>query len=190
MPELKHARWEAFAQNYAVMHNATQAALRTGYSAKTARNIGYNLLQRPAISERVHEIVKSKWAAVHMDGDEIIARLSRLARVDVRDVLSDDGALLDPKALTDQGAAAIAGVEVQEIWEGKGKSKKKVGQVSKVKLRDPTAALRMLAEMHKLLRVPGEGADALAGAIAERMQQRRQVRADIIEDAIPVEKKP
>jgi phage terminase small subunit len=178
---LQNKRWEEFAQAYAVSHNATQAALKAGFSPPSAGRLGYKLLQKDEVNQRVREIVSTRWKKIHMDGDEILARLSRLARVDIRDVMTDDGTLLDPKSLTDQGAAAIAGLEVLEQFEGNGKAKKKVGTVTKVKLRDPTAALRMLAEMHKLLRAPGEGADALAGAIAERMQQRRTVRADIIE---------
>lgn len=185
MPALSRPRFETFALCYANSRNAAQSAIQAGYSARTARRIGYSLLQRPEVSARVDEITRERWTKIHMDGDEVVARLSRLARVDVRDVMSDEGALLDPNALTDQGAAAIAGIEVLEQWEGKGKNRKKVGQVAKVKLRDPTPALRMLAEMHKLLRQPGEGMDALAGAIAERMQARRTQRAVVVDEERP-----
>jgi phage terminase small subunit len=186
MPALRNLKWEEFALAYANDRNASRAALKAGYTPSHAGNAGFRLTKNAEIMARVQEIISERWRAHHMEGDEIIARLSRLARVDVRDVMSDEGALLDPNALTDQGAAAIAGIEVLEQWEGKGKNRRKVGQVAKVKLRDPTPALRMLAEMHKLLRQPGEGMDALAGAIADRMQARRTQRVVVADDpALP-----
>lgn len=179
-------QWEAFAQARASGMSLTQAALTAGYVATSAPFQGPKLAQIPSVRDRIAEIVKERWQQEHMGADEILTRMARLARADVRDVMTDDGALLDPKSLTNQGAAAIAGIEIVEQWEGKGKARKKVGQVAKVKLRDPTPALRMLAEVAKLLKQPGEGMDALAGAIAERMASRRQARQVVeAEDATP-----
>ena len=50
------AKQEKFCNEYLVDLNATQAAIRAGYSAKTAHVIGQENLRKPAIAERVAEL--------------------------------------------------------------------------------------------------------------------------------------
>ena len=52
---------EAFAIEYLKDKNATQAAIRAGYSAKTAASIAYELLEKPDIREFIGQ--KQKEAA-------------------------------------------------------------------------------------------------------------------------------
>ncbi len=144
-------------------------------------------MSNPAITQRIDALVQRKWAAEAMTGGEIIARLARIARVDVRDVFDERGAFRAPQTLSDQGAAAIAGVESAEITAGSGDDQRVIGTVQKVKLRDPLPALKALAEIGGLIRRNGEGMDALAGAIADRMQSRRQDRLQDVQDVTPRE---
>lgn len=44
---------QRFVAEYLTDSNATQAAIRAGYSAKTAEQIGYQLLQKPSVREAV-----------------------------------------------------------------------------------------------------------------------------------------
>ena len=44
---------QAFVREYAIDRNATQAATRAGYSAKTAEQLGYQLLQKPSVIEAI-----------------------------------------------------------------------------------------------------------------------------------------
>lgn len=131
---------------------------------------------------RIDFLVQRAWAAESMSAGEVVARLARLARVDVRDVFDENGQFRAPQTLSDQGAAAVAGVESMEITSGTGENQRTVGVVQKVKLRDPLPALRALAEIGGLIKRGGEGMDALAGAIAERMQGRRQARVQDVTD--------
>ncbi|MDU3076853.1 MAG: terminase small subunit [Mixta calida] len=50
------AKQEKFCQEYLVDLNATQAAIRAGYSAKTARSVGCENLTKPDISARIAEL--------------------------------------------------------------------------------------------------------------------------------------
>lgn len=50
------AKQEKFCNEYLVDLNATQAAIRAGYSAKTARNVGCENLTKPYISARIAEL--------------------------------------------------------------------------------------------------------------------------------------
>lgn len=58
MAELKNKKHERFAQEYLVDYNATAAAIRTGYSKRSARSTGSELLTKPDILARVHELQK------------------------------------------------------------------------------------------------------------------------------------
>ena len=44
---------ERFVQEYLIDLNATQAAIRAGYSAKTAEQQGYQLLQKPSVQAAI-----------------------------------------------------------------------------------------------------------------------------------------
>ena len=72
-----------FVNEYLRDFNATQAALRSGYSKKTARSIGAENLTKPdvwaAIKSRVDEKV--------MGVDETLTRLSDMARGDIADLM-------------------------------------------------------------------------------------------------------
>lgn len=51
-----NAKQERFCQEYLVDLNATQAAIRAGYSSKTARSVGNENLTKPDISSRIAEL--------------------------------------------------------------------------------------------------------------------------------------
>lgn len=54
MAALTHKQ-EKFVQEYLLDLNATQAAIRAGYSPKTARSVGSENLSKPDIAERIEE---------------------------------------------------------------------------------------------------------------------------------------
>ena len=49
-------RQEKFCREYVVSYNATQAAIKAGYSEKTARSMGSENLTKPDILARVREL--------------------------------------------------------------------------------------------------------------------------------------
>lgn len=73
------AKQEAFAIEYLKDKNATQAAIRAGYSAKTARSIACEMLARPDIQEfvRAKQDEARKNATVTVDG--IVDQLREIA---------------------------------------------------------------------------------------------------------------
>jgi len=73
-------RQKRFVEEYLVDFNATQAAIRAGYSQKTAYAIGSENLRKPEISEAISERLMSE--------NEVIARLSDIARGDIKDLMS------------------------------------------------------------------------------------------------------
>lgn len=53
-------RQEAFCREYIIDYNKTQAAIRAGYSKRTARSIGSENLTKPDILARVRELQDAK----------------------------------------------------------------------------------------------------------------------------------
>jgi phage terminase small subunit len=74
---------EAFVNEYLKDHNGTQAAIRAGYSKKTARTIASQLLAKLDISEAI----KARIADKTMDSDEVLTRLADIARGDITDLM-------------------------------------------------------------------------------------------------------
>jgi phage terminase small subunit len=63
------AKQEAFAIEYLKDKNGTQAAIRAGYSKKTAASIAYELLEKPDVKEFIGQKQEeaAKNAEVHVD---------------------------------------------------------------------------------------------------------------------------
>jgi hypothetical protein len=74
-------RQQKFVEAYCVLFNATKAALKAGYSAKTARQMGSENLSKPDIKTAI----KAVFAMASMDPEEIAARWTALARAGLSD---------------------------------------------------------------------------------------------------------
>lgn len=86
---------KAFADEYLISGNITEAAKKAGYSEKTARVIGQENLQKPAvlsyIAERQKQIDDSRIA----DVKEVLEFYSSVLRGEVKDQFDMDAALSD-----------------------------------------------------------------------------------------------
>lgn len=156
--------------------NQTQAAIAAGFAARSARQRGLELERDPLIAARLKYLLAEKFKALHMEVDEILARTAMIARADPRALYDESGRLRPIHELTPEEAAAIAGLESAEAFEGGGKDRVKVADIRKVRLRDPLPALRLLAEHKKLVRAPDDGMNALANALADRLKAARERR--------------
>jgi len=138
-----------FVQEYPVDFNATQAAIRAGYSPKTAGAIGHELLKKPEIQEAISRAKQAQSERTQIDADSLLRRLDAEAHADLADLYDDKGALKPVKEwplIWRQGL--IAGMEtVQEFEEVDGK-KVPIGLVHKVKLSDRIRRLELIGR-HK-----------------------------------------
>lgn len=74
-----------FAEEYLVDMNATQAAIRAGYSAKTAGSQGHDLLKNPEIQQAIQEGREALSSRSAMSASDVIARLAEIARTQGKD---------------------------------------------------------------------------------------------------------
>ena len=73
------ARHSLFVAEYLTDLNATQAAIRAGYSVRRARQTGFDLLQIPHVAAAVAAAQGQKIKRVEITADAILARLDALA---------------------------------------------------------------------------------------------------------------
>lgn len=74
------AKQQRFCDEYLIDLNATQAAIRAGYSKKTARQIGQENLTKPVIAEYIKKRMDEKEAALVADQDEVLRYLTSVMR--------------------------------------------------------------------------------------------------------------
>ena len=76
---------KAFIQEYLVDLNATQAAIRAGYSKKTAYSIGQENLSKPEIQQALQEAQKRREKRTEVTQDYVIAKLREIVEKDASD---------------------------------------------------------------------------------------------------------
>ena len=74
------AKQMRFCDEYLIDLNATQAAIRAGYSEKTARVIGQENLLKPAIKEYIEKRMAEKEAELIADQNEVMKYLTSVMR--------------------------------------------------------------------------------------------------------------
>lgn len=73
------AKQTAFVQEYLVDLNATQAAIRAGYSQRRAGEIGYQLLQKTTVQEAIKAAMDERGDRTHITQDFVLAELYKIA---------------------------------------------------------------------------------------------------------------
>lgn len=131
-----------FCEEFLIDLNATKAAIRAGYSKKTAAVIGWQQLQKTLVQKRIGELGSKRSERLQVDADYVVRRLLDLAESDVRKIFDKNNLLLDPKDMSDRTAAAIASIEVIES--------EKSGITKKIKFWSKPQALEMLGRHLKL----------------------------------------
>lgn len=84
---------EMFCREYLIDLNATQAAIRAGYSDNTARKIGSENLTKPDIAQRIIDLKSERNERVEVNADYVLRRLVEIDEMDVLDILKGDGGL-------------------------------------------------------------------------------------------------
>lgn len=144
------AKQRRFVEEYLVDFNATQASIRAGYSARTAKEIGYELLKHAHVSAAVARARDRVTARNDVTVERIVREAAAVAFSDIRQLYDADGGLLPIGQWPDGVAESIAGIEVEELFEGRGEAREHVGRLRKVKRWDKTKALEILAKYKKL----------------------------------------
>ncbi len=108
---------ERFVAEYLIDLNATQAAVRAGYSARTAASQGARLLKHGGVARAVQAAQQARAVRTEITQDRVLQELARIAFFDIRRLYRADGSMKDPCELDADTAAALASIEVKEELE-------------------------------------------------------------------------
>ena len=144
-----------FCEEYLVDLNATQAAIRAGYSTLTAGAIGAENLKKPQIRACIDKALAEQSKRTGVTADRVVRELAKVAFVNSDDVVDFDSVTVKSDASKDD-TAAIASVRVKTIPTKDGE-----GIEREIKLADKLKALELLGKRFGLftdnVNVSGEG---------------------------------
>lgn len=130
-----------FVDEYLIDLNATQAAIRAGYSAKTAYSQGERLLSNVEVRAALMEARQKRSEKTGIDAAWLLTRLAEESTADVADLYDEHGGLKPVKdwpTIWRQGL--VAGLDVEEIRQDGAV----VGIIRKVKLSDRIKRLELI----------------------------------------------
>ena len=165
---------KAFATEYVIDYNATQAAIRAGYSKKTAYSMGQRLLKNVEVKKMIQELEEAASERTSITKDMVLKELAKIAFVDPRKLFDEEGRPKDIRFLDPDTAAALSSVDIYEEFNYNGDEKELMGYTKKYKWSDKLRALEMLGKHLGMftdkVHVEGTvetGADKLAGILAQ-----------------------
>lgn len=109
---------ELFCREYLIDLNATQAAIRAGYSEKTAHSIGAENLTKPEIEGYIQSLKQERNERNKIDADYVLKRLTEIDQMDVLDILNDIGDLLPIKEWPKVWRTTLSGLDISIIGSG------------------------------------------------------------------------
>jgi phage terminase small subunit len=142
---------ERFIFEYLIDLNATQAAIRAGYSKKTAYSSGQRLLKNVEVAEAIHKANETILYELEITAERVLSEIARLAYFDPRKLFHADGSLKNIHELDEDTARAIVAFDFEKLYRhfAKGQSKP-IGTVAKIKFADKGANLERLGKHLKL----------------------------------------
>ena len=131
---------QRFVEEYLIDLNATQAAIRAGYSGKTANEQGARLLANVSVRSAIAEAKTKRSEETQVNAAWLLARLAQESVADLSDLYDELGRVKPVKdwpLIWRQGL--VAGIEVETIGEG-------AGHVTKIKISDRIKRLELIGK--------------------------------------------
>lgn len=143
-----------FCDYYIRTFNATQSAIKAGYSKNTAYAIGYENLKKPQVKAYLEKLRDAYTEDIYLDTKRLLERHRQIAFYDVNDYVNDDGTLKD---LSECDGSLIRKVssektnieQISEIGEEK-KTKTKEVIKTNFELEDRSKSLVFLTKFYGL----------------------------------------
>ena len=145
MTEQLKGKQVAFVEEYLKDLNATQAAIRAGYSAKTAGQIGDENLKKPQIAAAIEKAKAERSERTQIDADWLLKRLAAEAEADLADIYHPTTGQLKPihewPKIWRQGL--VGGVKTRQERIGDDEA---LAEIVEVKLSDRSNRLKMIGD--------------------------------------------
>lgn len=144
------SKQKRFCSEYLVDGNATRAAIKAGYSRATAASQGGRLLKNVQIKAYLSKRQQKVERKLEISAERTKLELARIAFQDARQFYREDGSLIPIPELSDDAAACLAGMEIEELFEQTRTGREQIGVLKKIKRYDKIQALNMLGKHFKI----------------------------------------
>ena len=129
---------QRFVEEYLIDLNATQAAIRAGYSPQTASEQSARLLGNVSVKSAIDRALAERSRRTGINAALVLEELALLARADMADCVNPDGSVKSLHVMSPEARRAIAEYRIQ-------------GDKATIKLHDKARALNLLAQHLGLL---------------------------------------
>lgn len=130
---------QRFVDEYLIDLNATQAAIRAGYSVKTANEQGSQNLAKLSIQQAIAEQMAERSKRTGMNQDRVVLELAKIALVKMTDIVDSQGRIKSDASPDD--LACIESVKYKESESDTGSSVER-----EVKIASKLKALELLGK--------------------------------------------
>jgi phage terminase small subunit len=141
-----------FAAEYLIDLNATQAAVRAGYSEKTAESQGCRMLKNVKVAAVIQENMNKRAARIEITADKVLQEIAKLSFANLQDFYNENGSLKEIHSLPRDVAAALSSTKINLT---------EACAVQEIKLHDKKGSLELLGRHLKLFtdktELTGEG---------------------------------
>ena len=161
---------DRFCEEYMIDLNATQAAIRAGYSPKTAREQAPRLLANVSIQNRIAQLQAEQSRRTGVSADRVVRELAKIAFANASDLIDPETASVKLDASRDD-LAAIQSIKVKSFGED--------GLEHEVKLADRLRALDLLGKHLGMYKDASEKENAAA------QNNDIQTLADLLQRPVP-----
>lgn len=144
---LKSVQQEMFVSNLLSGMSQAQAYRKAGYKAKNPDSQANQIMRNKKVALRVaykRDILQKK---LDITPERNLRAMANIAYADLAEFYDEDGNLKNIHEIPKAARMAIAGIDVEEIFEGRGKNRKKVGEIKKVRRWDPNKAQENIAKI-------------------------------------------
>ena len=103
---------QRFVDEYLIDMNATQSAIRAGYSAKTAHSIGEENLRKPAVASALNEALSKRSQETKITAAWVLEQAAQSYMVNSTEYMDDQGRMVPLNANAARGFLELAGKHV------------------------------------------------------------------------------
>lgn len=164
-------RQQRFVEEYLKDLNGTQAAIRAGYSEKTANEQAARLLAHVSVRAAVDEALEKRKERSGIDADYVLKKLVEIAEMDVLDIMTDDMSLKPVSQWPKVWRQYLSGFDLAEMFEGRGDEREMVGILKKIKWPDKTKNLELLGRHFGMFKDKVEVSGGIVNIIASADDQ-------------------
>ena len=166
------SRQKLFADEYLIDLNGTQAAIRAGYSPKSAKEIATENLSKPHIRAYVDRKLAERSRRIGINQERVLQELAKLALVNPLDVFDMEKGIIRADVSNDD-SAAIVGVKYKEIPTRDG-----IAVEREIRFIDKNKTLDMLGRHLGMFGRTGSGSDEQGNNALDKLASVIQASKD------------